>query len=630
MIAILSIATFSGVHFTATTVRAQNQASVNEILPPGYYNYSTVTVVTPSLFGYFAVSNSSVDVAVMTPEQYSAFTQSADINNSIYSQSGEELYDILFLTQGSYYFVQYSPLYTAKVTAGEYLDSNISITNSTTNVGVFLTLQGYQTLRAPVHLETLGSPSSIYLLGASNQTVTYTLTDNSTGNEVIASQPETITNLTYTNGNFTFGYTEKLAEGLYVLEVQNPHPSPAFVYVGYTLTPDYVNPYLVRVGAAAPTGIAAFGVYNVSGKIIPYTVSASSIVGFADITSISAQDMVNATVTSEQASLQMNNVLVVLNSDNTSYVYWPQNVLAFDTGSAQVSYRDNVLNITGDGAQLSNQTISGSGFVSGTLNGGQYQTYYGNYLSNNTYHYSFPFAVLLFMNETVQPRQGVLIQMGVQVLRDGASAAGPIDYYDRIMLNDPGVKQAAFLVTGKAYTPAGAASLLGTYYDSELVFGGGAGGQMAHYTSLRASLSLYYDNGTLHTFPSLYTFGDDTAESADDILVTSSDGAAYLTTGKPSYALLTNSFTSNLTYLEDHLGGASPRVVFTVGDLLLSVAVVLGVVFVGFRVRRHSGASSRLPVQTLPASASYCTHCGLPLAPGDIYCSNCGTARSSS
>ena len=218
-----------------------------------------------------------------------------------------------------------------------------------------------------------------------------------------------------------------------------------------------------------------------------------------------------------------------------------------------MTYRNNVLNITGDGAQFTNQSILGTGTTSVDNHDGALQTYYGNYDSNYTYAYTLPQAWVLYMNETVEQGRGVLISMGVRAL-DGPSP-DKITWYDKITIVDPGVASADFTVNGREYTPAGADTSIGSFFDAELVFGGGAGGQAATY-SLDASLALFYWDQTLRPFPSLYTFGDDTAEAAFNIEVTIGNGVATAQSGTPYYGILTNDFNASLASL---VAGSKPQ-----------------------------------------------------------------------
>ena len=117
------------------------------------------------------------------------------------------------------------------------------------------------------------------------------------------------------------------------------------------------------MGPPSPTGIAAYGIYNNSGTISTVRGRDDSVVGFADVSQLSALDNGTNTCAGVPAG---EHVLQVNNTDGSSFTYWPQNVLAFDTASpSTVTYRDNVLNVTGDNAQLTNQSITGVGTVGG-------------------------------------------------------------------------------------------------------------------------------------------------------------------------------------------------------------------------------------------------------------------------
>jgi thermopsin len=179
--------------------------------------------------------------------------------------------------------------------------------------------------------------------------------------------------------------------------------------------------------------------------------------------------------------------------------------------------------------------------------------YYGNYISTYLYGYQFPLEFVLYMNETVQQGTGVWVYTGVQLLENGSSSVGSLGivWFDKILIVDPNATSASFVVTGKQYTPVGSNTLLGSFYDTEVVFGGDLGGQSANFTSLNADLSLFYYNQTVRTYPSVYAFGTDTAEAAYNLQSTYSGNEVTLSTRDlPSYGLLTNNFTSSLSLLE--------------------------------------------------------------------------------
>jgi Thermopsin. len=315
------------------------------------------------------------------------------------------------------------------------------------------------------------------------------------------------------------------------------------VYFCYRLYPQYVNPFLrfsVLQGGNynyAPTGIASFGVSNTS----PYEIKFSSVAGYFNISCILAYNSSQNLVKPCEASLQLNAVLVVCNENNATQIYWPQDVLLFITNESVVLYHDNVLNLTNPLASLSNSSItSQNGYVIPTVNDGVTQYYYGNYKYAPYFEYNSPFSGLLIMNESVEKGQGVLITMEVEVLQNGTSSVMQSETFDKILIHDPGVKNAYFAVNGKEYTPAGIYGDLGSFYDAELILGGGGNGEITTFEKLNGLLGLYYFNGSEYvTFPSYYTFGADTAEATSNAHVTlEQNGMIKITTGSPDYTYL--------------------------------------------------------------------------------------------
>jgi thermopsin len=592
------------------------------LLSTNHYNYTAISVTEPSIVGYATKSNVSIYTAFMDQQQLEAFTAPSDIANAIFYQGGLVSYDALLAAPGTYYLVIYSPSAPANVTELYTIDPNIDLHNATTNVGEFITIQPGSTFTIPLHVETLGSSSQVDILGASSQIVQYTVFDNTTQTAVYTSPDVTITNFTG-SPTVSAGYNLTLVRGFYILAIQDASPDPAYVYFQYTVTPAYVNPFILNFGPPSPTGIAAYGIDNESGNVVPYKVVTNAVVGFAQVNALTALDNKSGT---HQASLQLNTVLQVNNTDGSLFTYWPQNVLAFVTNASSVTYRDNVLNTTGDGAQLTNQTIQGVGITTGDDNDGVMQTYYGNYASNYTYTYSYPQTWILYMNESIVQGHGVLIQMGVRAL-DGANS-GKITWYDKIMIVDPNVANAGFVVDGRAYTPAGAATFIGSYYDAELVFGGGAGGQAATLSALNARLALFYsDNGTLAPYPSLYTFGDDTAEAVYNVRVSSADGYASLQPGTPTYSLLTNDFNASFATLLSE--AKRPAALSLSSPLVLGAVAVVVLVVVALAVfsRRHrpSQVATVQPQAVTAPAASFCRNCGAKIEPGEAFCGICGT-----
>ncbi|MDG6989372.1 MAG: thermopsin family protease [Nitrososphaerota archaeon] len=282
-----------------------------------------------------------------------------------------------------------------------------------------------------------------------------------------------------------------------------------------------------------PSGIATYGIANQSGTDTPYAVASTDVVGVAVV---SALDAYNATAGSvganpSGATLQLNSMLVVDERGGGSQVYWCQNTPDFVTATSQVALADNVWNSSVSGF-LSNESVTsegGGGYVSVLQQQGATEYYYAYEKSN--YTYSLPLAIALFVNATAVPGTGVLVQFGAQM-----SGVVRTDWFDNVTIHDPSVTDAYFFTAGNYTTPTG------TFYDTELVFGGEGGGESTMFTRLSAGLGLYYANGTstyLNAFPSYFSFGQDTAESAGDIAVQYlGEGRAEVSVGTPDYTYL--------------------------------------------------------------------------------------------
>ena len=541
----------------ATFDTAGNASGIVD-LNQSVYKPIPINVSGPSYVVYASSSNSSVSTALMSSAQLENFKFTRNIADSIYIANGTQNLNAILLTRGLYFMVMEASQRSANVS---YVikDERVVARNSSTYVGEFVTIPPFSKLQIPMHYTTMGSPYALQLFGVSNQTIMYSIRDQSNGLEAFASPgPETITNLSYIHGKLSLGYNLTLNQGYYELTLDNSYESTAaYVYFDYQIIPKYVDPYLSWVfnqRPPVPTGIAAMGLFNQSGSISTYRVESSAIVGFAKISSMLASDP-NFTGDTK-ATLQLNSVLQVENNDNVStFTYWPQNVLLFSTSSSLpdrlVAYRDSILNMTGDGATLSNSTILGHGYVSGNAISGYY---YGNYNSSIAYNYDFPLTLLVYLNETVEKGVGVWIYEGTRALQNGTSPpsfsnSGQHVWFDKILIVDPNVSSAYFLVAGDKYTQAGPGNPLGSQFDAELVFGGDLGGGDAMFSSLSASLSLFYYNGSLKTFPSVYPFGTDTAEGAYNLEASYGGQCVSVNTtyASQNYSILTNNYTSSLS-----------------------------------------------------------------------------------
>jgi thermopsin len=161
-------------------------------LQNNFFNYVPILLNTTSYLIYATKSNTSISTAVMDSDQFQSFNQTGDISNSAYDQNGTTNLNALLLTQGAYYLTFFANQAPANISYFYDIISNVQLQNSTTFVGRYATLPPLSQLPLLVHLETLGSPTVIQLFGVSNQSVSYSLFDNSTGSQVFTSvKPET-------------------------------------------------------------------------------------------------------------------------------------------------------------------------------------------------------------------------------------------------------------------------------------------------------------------------------------------------------------------------------------------------------------------------------------------------------
>ncbi|HKT22027.1 MAG TPA: thermopsin family protease, partial [Nitrososphaerales archaeon] len=287
-----------------------------------------------------------------------------------------------------------------------------------------------------------------------------------------------------------------------------------------------------------PMGIASYGLTNQSGVVDPYAVASTDVIGLASVSSLQAYNASASSVGSNPsgATLQLNSMLVVDEGGAANQVYWCQNTPDFVTATSQLAMSDNVWNASRSGV-LTNDSVTsqgGAGYVSTLLQNGTTLYFYAVVESNSTY--TLPLGLVLLMNATAEPGTGVLVQFGAKVAGGSISLGRATDWFDNVTIHDPGARSAYFATDGNYSTP------LGNFYDTELVFAGEGGGESTNFTSLSASLGLFYANGTspvMSAFPSYFSFGRDTAEAAYNLRVSYlGNGKASLAVGSPNYTYL--------------------------------------------------------------------------------------------
>ena len=159
----------------------------------------------------------------------------------------------------------------------------------------------------------------------------------------------------------------------------------------YKMVDGHVSPSYIS--APAPMGIGDFGIRNVSGILKPYQLSTNSFEGSISISNLTAlyalnDDPSNITV---QLNTVLNNVTLF---GNSTYSFWPQNVLLYSSNHHTIRFEDNLWNFSSPATFLTSNAIYKST---------------GNVVPNTGVHIAYgpsfavktPFTVHLYINSTL-------------------------------------------------------------------------------------------------------------------------------------------------------------------------------------------------------------------------------------
>ncbi len=389
----------------------------------------------------------------------------------------------------------------------------------------------------------------------------------------------TIDSLYNYTGVLTLSTTATLATaGIYELLMVNYIQTFTSLIFSYSTIP--VNIYLLYDSAPAPVGIVDYGVLNSSGVLTPYILMLSQVIGKAKIGAMQAY---NSSFSSPYgASLQLNAVLQV-NTTSGQYNYFLQNVAEFTTNYDNLYFADNVWNDSSASSLLSNSAIHGGGSVTNSIG---YQPVLNHLISFYSYtteniSYKLPLDLLLPIAVSYSGKE-VTVYFGYQIYNSSSVT------YDRVTITEPSsVLNAAIIVDGLVRTP------LENYYDVELVFGGENSGELTTFTSMNASLDLYYamPNGTVTSPESLYTFGSDTAEAAYNLKTVLVNGTPSVVIGTPNFGASLTGITGKPPEINGFpagikMGGSYVEVIIVV---LLVVALILaGIILIERKFSRNN------------------------------------------
>ena len=295
---------------------------------------------------------------------------------------------------------------------------------------------------------------------------------------------------------------------------------PATTYVFGSVTPELVNP-LNFTHHGPSIGLAYYGFKASNSETTPNPVRTGTLAGYAIIRSINAYNA-SPPVNSSQygASLQMNSMLYI-DSPYGNSTFWLQNVLSLNTSSGTYSMNDNIWNASSEYANVSRSEVSGSGsFLSFAALPGKLQRIYAYQAQSR--NYALPINLTLVTNVTYSN--------GFPIVHFGYYRHGILRYYDNITIKIP--SKSAYMLSTPYYEAPN-----GNTYDFELVFGGSSNGEVSQFSSMNASIMLYYsDKGNLTALPLYLSFGSDTAEGASNLATEPSSNGALVILGQDNYS----------------------------------------------------------------------------------------------
>lgn len=314
----------------------------------------------------------------------------------------------------------------------------------------------------------------------------------------------------------------------------------------YDLNP-HVQMYLNKPQMPAPVGIASYGLYSTSDGYKPYAIETDRIIAKTTISELEANAIlppqpntqayqnyvtgylhmptyskctsgpeysVSKTDVNNGANLQFNVIMIVKTADNPQII-WLQDTARFNTRSMTVNIpHDIVANLTSP----SSENLAYGNGKSASKNNSYYE------YEGSCYRYQLPLTIVYEID--VQKLTNNLVQ--VLFKNNGKT-------FDTVYLPIPNVESAHIIVApNKHQIP----------FDAELVWTGYCCAQESTFTNMDSTLSMYYKgkNGKMDIFPSLFTFGAETAETSTNLLVEKDPPHGHVVIGQ-----------NNNFFLEDNL-----------------------------------------------------------------------------
>ena len=463
-----------------------------------------------------ATTDSFSNLSILTVSQYNNFTMNKPYS-TVYSRNINSSSILLInnLTKGSYYVLMQSNSSNYTYNTEIFTPNQFKILNGSGKLNFYL-----NNISMVNFTYASTSPSQIYLLNNNESISLINITKENLSNIWLQ-------NIYYNRGDYTELVKSKNGTTLVAINV----------------TPELVNPfyylYQNKSAGALPVGIASYGLSNIlNSSPRAYQVNTKEIVGIANISALKAYNASPpANVSKSGASLQLNVVMNGYNDKGKELTYWLQDVVSFNTSNNNFYFADNIWNCSLPRANMTKAYA--------------YPKYYINY--------SLPFSVKLIILTS-----GNKISFGYQILKNNYCNLYPNTFtcrdmylnapqseifYDNVTI--PNLSNYSILITPYYKTP-GTLTNGSNYYDAELIFGGESNGENTTFSSMNATLQLFYNNSaTLTAFPTYYTFGRDTGEGAYNLYTIIRNATGYVTVGNINPLANVNS-DYNFSYLQQN------------------------------------------------------------------------------
>lgn len=309
---------------------------------------------------------------------------------------------------------------------------------------------------------------------------------------------------------------------------------PNYLYKS-TVKNDLVQ--LGYVASPAPMGLGFYGLVNKSGKMTGNNYTTSSLEASVNVSQLNSLS-INAD-SSSTVTMQLNGILNNVDLfGNSSYVFWTQNVIRYDSSTHVLSLENNIWNFSSPTAGFPTNVINYTSAPpipeSGVF-----------IACGPSFNIGAHFNIDLYLNTSiVNGNQALYFNYSATSSTLGGKVSGT---YDEVLFNSSyhntvGVPDLHYFISGTTVNP------MGTTYDAEIMIGGPGGGSNANVNNINATFQLKCYDATSHSFTSVksaYDIGSETGETSSGVDVHYEGTTAYLTAGPSMVYGLWNTTTAH-------------------------------------------------------------------------------------